>query len=296
MIRYGIVVLNYQKYEMTEKCVSSLLDYGLKARILVVDNASTNDSFKYLQSAFKNVDNVEIIENSDNAGYAKGNNYGFKYLFDKYNDLEFCCVMNPDVGIRYKGIFDNLMSKLELDNRYAMATGLMVTNGVFKYNSCFWSIPKGVEIATGHCVLHKNRNNSIKCDENGVAVVEVIPGSFFMIKRTVYEQLGGFDEGTFLYNEENILAIQLRKMGYVSILSVNDMYDHNHPKGDRKSLAWKLCSRKIGNASRRYLCEKYYSKAYLPLLELVIAFNALVISIMHMGGNINLLKKRIIEK
>ncbi len=291
MIRYGIVVLNYQKYEMTEKCISSLLAYGLNARILIVDNASTNDSFKYMQNAFKNVECVEIIRNSYNAGYAKGNNFGFRYLFDKYKDLEFCCVMNPDVEIRHKEIFDKLMSRLELDKRYAMATGLMVTNGVLNYNSCFWSIPKGMEIATGHYFLHKNRNKPLKCDGNGVAEVEVIPGSFFMIKRTVYEQLGGFDEGTFLYNEENILAIQLKKMGYVSILSVNDMYDHNHPKGDRKSLVQKLRSRKIGNASRRYLCKKYYSKAYLPLLDLVIAFNALVISIMHLGGNIKLLKK-----
>ena len=289
MIRYGIVILNYQKYEMTKKCVSSLLAHGLNARILIVDNASTNDSFKYLQSAFKNVECVEIIENSNNAGYAKGNNLGFRYLFDKYDDLEFCCVMNPDVEIRYREIFDNLMSKLELDKRYAMATGMMVTNGVLNFNSCFWSIPKGMEIATGHFVLHKNRNKPLKCDENGVAEVEVIPGSFFMIKRTVYEQLGGFDEGTFLYNEENILASQLKRMGYVSILSANDMYDHNHPKGDRKSLSQKLRSRKIGNASRRYLCKKYYPRAYLLLLDLVIAINALVISIMHMGGNIKLL-------
>lgn len=292
MARYGIVILNYQKYEMTRDCVSKLLEYKLDAKILIVDNASTNDSFQYLKDLYEDVEGVEVIRNTTNAGYARGNNVGFRYLFDKYPELEYCCIMNPDVEIRYREIFDNLMSKLELDERYAMATGLMITNTKLNMNSCFWSIPKGSEVALGHCVLHKNKNNPLICDENDVAEVEVLPGSFFMIKRKVYEQLGGFDEGTFLYNEENILATQIRKMGYVSILSVMDCYNHNHPKGDRLSLSKKLVSRKIGNASRRYLCKKFYPKRYLGLLDIVIVANAVIITVKHLAGNVRLIMKR----
>lgn len=273
---------------MTEKCISILLRYRLDAKILIVDNASTNNSFQYIKNAFKGEDCVEVIRNSENAGYAKGNNYGFRYLFDKYKELEYCCVMNPDVEICYGDIFDNLISKLEMDKRYAIATGLMVTNGVLNINSCFWSIPKGKEIATGHCFLHKNKNKPLRCNDNGIAEVEVIPGSFFMIKRSVYEGLGGFDEGTFLYNEENILAIQLRNMGLVGVLSVNDYYNHNHPKGERKTLFQKLRSRKIGNDSRRYLCRKYYPKVYSILLDGVICLNIFIITTMHLLGSLRI--------
>ena len=286
MARYGIVVLNYQKYKLTEKCISSLLKYDLDARILIVDNASDNDSYAYLKEVFVNEDSVEVIRNLENAGYAKGNNYGCRYLFDNYHDLEYCCIMNPDVEICYGNIFDNLITKLEKDEHYAAATGLMITNGTLNINSCFWSIPKGIEIALGHCFLHKNKNKPMLCKNNGIAEVEVIPGSFFMIKRSVYERLGGFDEGTFLYNEENILAIQLRKMGFVSIISLDDYFNHNHPKSERKTLLQKLNSRKIGNNSRRYLCKKYYPPVYSILLDAVIIVNIFIITTMHLSGNI----------
>lgn len=292
MTRYGIVVLNYQKYEMTEKCILSLLNYHLDARIVIVDNASKNRSYQYLKDLFLNEECVDVIQNSDNSGYAKGNNFGLRYLFEKYQELEYCCIMNPDVEISYERIFDNLIVKLDSDEKYAIATGLMVTNGVLNINSCFWSIPRGIEIALGHFCLHKNHNKSIVCNDNAVAEVEVIPGSFFMIKRSVYERLGGFDEGTFLYNEENILAIQIRQMGYVSILSLNDYFNHNHPKGKRETLLQKLRSRKIGNASRRYLCQKYYSPIYSVLLEIVIVLNAITITMMHLFGNVRLTIKR----
>ncbi len=291
MARFGIVVLNYQKYEMTESCVLSLINKNIDGKILIVDNASPNESFSYLVHAFEKYNQVEVIKNDQNAGYARGNNFGFRYLFEKYNELEFCCVMNPDVEIRDDVIFEHLMNKLDLDSRYAMATGLMITNGRLNMNSCFWSIPKGREAATGHCVLHKNQNGPLNCDEHGVAEVEVLPGSFFMIKRSVYEELGGFDEGTFLYNEENILGTQLKKLGYTEILSIGDCYNHNHPKGERKKLAQKLKSRKIGNQSRRYLCSKFYPKYYLGLLDAVIIANIFIISFMHLAGNVSLVLK-----
>ena len=291
MAKYGIVILNYQKYQMTEQCVLGLLGFELDTKILIVDNASSNDSYDYLKDRFDKIESVEVIRNDVNAGYARGNNVGFRYLFDKYEDMKYCCVMNPDVEIRYGEIFDNLMEKLSIDESYAAATGLMITNGTLNINSCFWSIPKGAEIALGHSVLHKNVNKPLKCNEFGVAEVEVLPGSFFMIKREVYEKLGGFDEGTFLYNEENILATQLTEMGYKNILSIEDSYNHNHPKGERLSLHTKLVSRKIGNASRSYLCKKYYSMKYLLLLKIIIASNAVVITVKHLAGNVRIMVK-----
>ncbi len=292
MCKFGIVVLNYQKYEMTEHCVSSLLKFHNNTRILIVDNGSSNESFQYLQKAFESESCVEVIRNSTNAGYASGNNVGFRYLFSKYPEMAYCCVMNPDVEISYGEIFDHFMDKLECDDSYAMVTGLMITNKALSVNGSYWSIPRGKEIAFGHSILHKNANKPLICDENGIARVEVITGSFFMMKRKVYEELGGFDEGTFLYNEENVLAIQLKKMGYVNIISVNDSFNHNHPKGERQTLPKKLASRKIGNASRKYLCKKYYPKRYMFLLDIVIVYNIVVITCMHLAGNLRLLFKR----
>ncbi len=288
----GVVVLNYNKYELTQKCVDNLLNLGCPVQILIVDNRSTNDSFQILKKRYINEKNVDTINNSENGGYAKGNNFGMNYFLNNYDDIKYYCVMNPDVEIVYPEIFNNLKEILDNNPRMAMATGKIVTNGKQNFDKCFWDYPRKREAALGHSLAYKKKKGSIHYIEKDIGEVETIPGSFFMIKREVFEKLNGFDEGTFLYNEENIMGIRLSRIGLVSGLSTNDYFNHNHPKGPRKTLIQKIRSRKIGNQSRRYMCKTYYKKIDSILLELVIAFNYCYIISTHLLGNILRLKNR----
>ena len=95
----GIVVLNYNDYESTIKLVDSLLGqqyFSENVHIVIVDNMSTNDSFEILKSQFNEC--VDVIQSERNGGYAYGNNYGVKYLYDKYK-IVHCAICNPDVLI-----------------------------------------------------------------------------------------------------------------------------------------------------------------------------------------------------
>ena len=79
-------------------------------------------------------------------------------------------------------------------------------------------------------MAYKRKETELNIDDNGVAKVEVIPGSLFIIKKEVFLKVGGFDIGTFLYEEENILAIKIRSLGMTNAISVDDKYNHNHKK------------------------------------------------------------------
>ena len=282
----GVVVINYNKYELTQNCVDMMLDINAPVQVLIVDNDSSNDSYNILQSKYQNVDNVDVICNSENGGYAKGNNYGIRYLLQNNDLIKYFCVMNPDVEITYSKIFDNLKRILDEHPRMAVVTGKMITNGNLDINKSYWDFPKKREAALGHALVYKRKKGSIDYLENGIGEVEVVTGSFFMIKRSVFEKLNGFDEGTFLYNEENIMGIRINKLGLTCGLSTNDFFNHNHPKGPRQKLRQKIKSRKNGNQSRRYMCKTYFKKIDSLLLELVIAFNYCYIVLTHMLGNI----------
>lgn len=286
MYNIGVIVLNYNKYEMTQSCVDNLLKINSPCRIVIVDNASPNESFSVLSEIYSNVENVDVIKNGSNAGYAAGNNVGIRFIQENYSSVEYICIMNPDVRITYGEIFIHLADILSREKDVAAVTGMMITRGIYDASSCYWNIPRGRQVAWGHSVLAKRKMSPLHCDEFGVARVEVIPGSFFMIKKSVLQQIGGFDEGTFLYNEENILATEIKRMGMCNTVSVNNYYFHDHVKKPRMKWIDKLKNRKVGNQSRRYLCNKYYSKVDRMWLEVVIVLNYIIISILHFGGNI----------
>lgn len=286
MYKIGVVILNYKNYKMTEDCVEDLLRLQVPVQIVIVDNNSQNNSFAYLSSKFGNNMQIDVIANDRNCGYAAGNNFGISYLIRNHSNVLYVCIMNPDVRIGYKDVFQSLADQLNRDEKIAAITGLMIANSVLNLNSCYWDAPKGLDAAIGHFILAKMRHQKLVCNYDGVAYVDVIPGSFFMMKRSFFEKIGGLDEGTFLYNEENILALKVKELGMVNALSIGDYYYHNHIHGSRKSLKYKLLSRKNGNQSRRYLCKLYFGKKEQITLEVVIALNCVTIIIQHICGSI----------
>ena len=98
-MKTGIVILNYNDYETTLKCLQPILDYKNIDYIIVVDNCSTNDS--YDQLAKHRNDRWVLLRSPSNGGYAKGNNLkrvtldadfrntGAKSLYERIGFKEF---------------------------------------------------------------------------------------------------------------------------------------------------------------------------------------------------------------
>ena len=69
-----IIILNYKTFDETIAITNKLLlDKLGDRRILIVDNASPNESFEVLENTFLNESKVEVISSGKNGGYAKGN-------------------------------------------------------------------------------------------------------------------------------------------------------------------------------------------------------------------------------
>ena len=76
----GIVIVNYNDYVSTSKLINNIKDYKILKHIVIVDNNSTDDSYKKLKEFESN--RITIIKNSSNH-YSSGLNIGAKYLIKK---------------------------------------------------------------------------------------------------------------------------------------------------------------------------------------------------------------------
>ncbi len=250
-----IVILNYNDKKVTEKLVRTVLDYLCIERVVVVDNASADDSFAYLKNAFNRTE-IDVIRTRKNGGYAKGNNFGIKYAIEHYKpDCIF--VANPDVYVSEETC-KNLIEAMECYLDYGILAPV-VNQG---YN--VWKLPGFLGMVESLFLVWFNLDKrSIKkkllASRKSVEAVGVVEGSFFCIRTKDYVNCGGFDERTFLYAEEIIISKRMAAIGKRVGVMTKESYEHLHSTSIKKEY----------NSSKRkafpnfYKSFKVYNKNYL---------------------------------
>lgn len=223
-----IIILNYNDCERVEKLVQLIKEYSSLTHILIVDNCSVDGSYSRLKKIA--CEKIHVVKTEQNGGYAKGNNFGARYAKEKWN-VDTIFFANPDVTFSEDAII-NIEDNLWENEKYAVAT-VLVKDG---YN--VWDLPKywGTVrmLFLFLFMIHKKKKKNELIDKKGIYEVGVTEGSFFAIKTSVFYEVGGFDERTFLYLEENILAYKLRQHGYKEIISAEKYYIHEHSQSISK--------------------------------------------------------------
>ena len=113
------VILHYMALEETVVCVESILhNVEGEKRIVVVDNASPNGSVKQLRERYEDEPLVDVIETGKNLGFARGNNFGYRYATTNYAP-SFVVVMNNDMEILQKDFIERMEQSYE-EHRFAI--------------------------------------------------------------------------------------------------------------------------------------------------------------------------------
>lgn len=284
----AIIVLNYNSYNDTYKCVSQLLSFSADFRIVIVDNNSSDASYEQLKNCFENIHQVTLLKCDKNGGYSYGNNYGIKFAKKSFNS-KFIAILNPDVIIPDCNIFLKMKNILLSSDEYAMIGGMAITNNKFEPNRSAWPIPNNFDVFWERSLLNPRRKyNYYEMVTPNIASVDCVAGCFFIIKTDYFYKVGLFDEGVFLYNEENILGIKLKHLGYKTLVATDCFYYHNHGEEKDKaiSLYKKIAFLRVRYKSRKYLIENYYKKILIFPLFLVESVNAIQIFVGHVKGRI----------
>jgi len=212
----SIIILNWNTKDFLRNCLRSLEECAIsyKKEIIVVDNASTDDSVAMVK---KNFPSVKIIQNKENTGFAKGNNIGIKQSSGRY-----VCIVNSDVTIR-RECFNQLIQHMDTHPTIGIIGPTIFWPDLTVQGTCrkfpgLWNnfcehfylnrlFPKYSFFSGEHMFPsfdHKTTKN-----------VDCLVGCFLMIRKKTLEDVGLFDEQFFIYSEEIDLCKRFWKKGWV---------------------------------------------------------------------------------
>lgn len=212
-MKNGIVILNYNDSDNTKLILEEIKDFKILDAIIVVDNHSTDQSVEVLKK-FENK-KIKIVEANENKGYAAGNNVGIKYLIDHF-EVDNIIISNPDIIVTEKEI-EKLIKDLEDKRISVIAPQIKEPLGI----SRGWKLPTFLsELVSNIPFFRRFEFSLLKYPKEEykkkLTQVDVVKGCFFIIKKEVLEDIGLFDENTFLYYEEIIMAKKLQEKGYTT--------------------------------------------------------------------------------
>jgi len=274
-----MVVLNYNDYETTYKFITKIITYSILDKIIVVDNCSTDGSYLLLKELKS--EKIDVISTKKNSGYTGGNNVGIKFAESYYKPTNLI-ISNPDIEVLEKSIY-NICNFLNGHKDVAAASGLIHDTSNNIVDNFAWKLSTYKIVLINTFMLMSKLFEKIfniskhydkkELNSKEVVYVEVLSGCFFIIKDSVMQEINYFDERTFLYNEENILAYKIKERNYKQCVLCNEKIIHYQGVSVSKSLkSWHEKNKIIENSYRIYL-KNYLKVSKLQILIFLVLFN-----------------------
>lgn len=263
-VRLNCVILNYNDAETTEKLVRQITDYDVLHQIIVVDNASTDDSLEWLRKLEFDANasqsgKVHVISADHNGGYGSGNNLGVRYAADQ--GATHVLIANPDVVFSEQ----SLKAMLAVFARHP-EVGIVTTrihDARFPDLKNGWPLRSFTrELLSMGPVSRRLFGKTFDYPDSYFAgrsavYVGAVHGSMLMVDTEKFLEAGGYDEGIFLYEEEQILGRRMQSAGYRSVLLLNQHYDHQHSTSISKSFSDAMKRQKLREESTFYYMKHY---------------------------------------
>lgn len=188
MAPVGIIIVTYNSAQEIGACLDALS--GRDADVVVVDNASLDDTLDQVRSR-----GVRLIANSENRGFAAAVNQGFAVVNNPY-----VLLLNPDAVVASS--FAPLIAACDLPGSAGGGGQLLDAHGRMQAGFMARQLPTAADLALEALLLNKfwpnnpvnKRYRLLDRDYSVQFAVEQPAGAFLMVRRKVWEQVGGFDE------------------------------------------------------------------------------------------------------
>lgn len=223
MLKIAIVILNWNGHEDTLECLDSVgelrvIDFEL--RVIVVDNASTDDSEQILKGHKLSKGKYEFIVNDENLGFAGGNNVGIRHAIKHESD--YVLVLNNDT-IVHKNLVVQLIKAAESNMDAALCSPKIYFAKGYEFHKKRYKreeLGKVIWYAGGDMDWNNVYGNNHGLDEvdngqfNMLRETDFASGSCVLIRTGAIKGKSIFDEKYFLYFEDTDLSMRLRADGW----------------------------------------------------------------------------------
>ena len=208
----SVVIVNYQTFELTRNTINSIFEYSypFSYEILVVDNASSDDSLSRLQDYFK--DKVTFIASKENNGFAAGNNQALRVAKGKY-----VLLLNSDT-IVWENTLENIYRYMEKHTDVgASGCRVLLENGDLD-KACKRSFPnvKNSFFRLFHIPTNSKDDNYNLDDlpDDEIYEIDCLTGAFMFMRAEALNEAGLLDETFFMYGEDIDLCYRIKKAGW----------------------------------------------------------------------------------
>ncbi len=271
MISFSIILINYNGSSFLDECLSSLkqLTDSHNSEVIIVDNSSIDNSVKIIKDKFPL---FKLICSQDNLGFGKANNLAVKAARGKYllflntdtiliertpkflwNYLEH----NKDVGV--------ISSRIVFqDGSYQLSCGRLPNLFIEFFDKIKYSLDNKCHQTFSS--IYDKRYSTIK-------EVGWVTGACMMMRRDVFEQLGGFDENFFMYFEDKDICKRVKELGYQVVYYPKTSIIHllgGSSHGIKKSV------NKYYRESQLYYYQKHLGKFQTAILKLYLRLSGKV--------------------
>lgn len=207
----SIIILSYNTQKITEDCLqsiyASLKNSTLPYEIIVLDNASKDDSPAMLREMAKKHRNLHVILNKENIGFGRGNNQAVKTAKGTY-----LLLLNSDTIILDNAIEKTFQYYQEHENeQHFLGMKLLNTDKSDQPSAAaFFTLP----VLFAFLFMRGDRWGATRNSPDKITKVDWVSGACIMCKKEYYDAVEGFDEGIFMYMEEVDLQYRARMKGY----------------------------------------------------------------------------------
>lgn len=260
----SIIVVSYNTRSLTLDCLRSVYGQTRKAEfeLLVVDNNSTDDSAEAIASEFPQ---ARLFAHHENLGFAAANN-----LAAGHATGEWLLLLNPDTIVLEEAI-DTLVAFAKQHPTYGIYGGrTFFHDGTLNPTSCWrritlWSMFCHA-VGLSHLFPRSrvfNPESMGRWQRDTVREVDIVTGCFLLIRRSLWEQLGGFAPAFFMYGEEADLCLRARQVGARPVICPAARIIHY---GGRSELRRTDKLVRLLAARRRLIC-RHWHPLLVPLGE-----------------------------
>lgn len=210
----SVVILNWNGHQTIERCLKSLYEQTYSnLEIIVVDNASTDDSADLVRDNFPD---VKLIINKENLGFGGGNNIGIQA-----SSGEYIMMLNNDTRLDPKCI-EELKKSIEKDEKY----GACASKILLEYEDNLIDAAGIVVCPDGLSIGRGRLESGDKYDEE----TEVFFASdcACLYRREMLEDIGLYDEDFFAYADETDMGWRAQLAGWKCIFNPKAIVYHFH--------------------------------------------------------------------
>ncbi len=265
----SIIIVHFKVKQLLIDCLESIYKntQGVSFEIIVVDNDEQKTISADLKRRFPQI----IYIPNKNRGFAQGNNVGTKKARG-----DFLFFVNPDTEF-LPGLLENLVSFIKNKKNVGAVSPLLLSWGNKPQEVLGSQFPSPTRTIFSLSLINRIfPNNPIsksfflrEWDMKKPRMVDVFPGTAFLIRKDIFEKTGGFDENLFLFFEESDLAQKIKKIGLKNYIVPDAKIKHLGGQSTKKRDDIK----KIYRKSQFYYFRKWYGFLPALIVQIVTSIN-----------------------